>query len=355
MKKVFCAGLCAALLLLPAACGAPPAAPSPTPTAAVLPPPAVSAPAAEGGYGFDVLPVTEEGVRAFFAKDGYYTVRKITPYEGDFLAEVTDMPGEDAGLLFWVFGATGRNIQLNGMCNMLDYQITGPGSVRVRNGGLSFTTPWKGLPETLHYRVLGDENGMIDRNYAECYSNTETTWLDPAEAIELGFVGKDNRVTPTDRYEQLYDARVDVDGLSFSFIPSGEPERYNGFFPACTTIPNISTQYDAQTKRFTLRLFNVALRSGDGGGEALKDTYYNSDMAEQYSVTYPFEFPAGSLGRDGHFLTDAQIQADGEDVVVSFRLTHRAYRFTVESGNLGYDNIPMLRLIFRERNLDLDQ
>lgn len=69
---------------------------------------------------------------------------------------------------------------------------------------------------------------------------------------------------------------------------------------------------------------------------------------------YPYSFPAGSLGRDSHFLTDVTIAQDGADVVVSAKLTEQAFRFTVESSNLGYDNIPSFRLIFREHHNDLD-
>ena len=69
---------------------------------------------------------------------------------------------------------------------------------------------------------------------------------------------------------------------------------------------------------------------------------------------YPYSFPAGSLGRDSHFLKDVTVAQDGEDVVVTAVLTERACRFTVETGNLGYDSIPSFRLVFREKNPDLD-
>ena len=37
------------------------------------------------------------------------------------------------------------------------------------------------------------------------------------------------------------------------------------------------------------------------------------------------------------------IAEDGEDVVVTAVLAERAYRFTVEVSNLGFDNIPSFR------------
>ena len=58
--------------------------------------------------------------------------------------------------------------------------------------------------------------------------------------------------------------------------------------------------------------------------------------------------------RDSHFLRDVTIAEDGEDVVVTAVLTERAYRFTVETSNLGFDNIPSFRIVFREKNPDLD-
>ena len=51
---------------------------------------------------------------------------------------------------------------------------------------------------------------------------------------------------------------------------------------------------------------------------------------------------------------DVTIAQGGADVVVSAKLTEQAFRFTVESSNLGYDNIPSFRLIFREHHNDLD-
>jgi len=149
----------------------------------------------------------------------------------------------------------------------------------------------------------------------------------------------------------VYDARIDADGLSFSFIPNGDSqELFEGFFPAATTIPSFETSFDPDGRVFTLRLYNTCLESGAPGSplnEHLELMNYPGDL-------YPYSFPAGSLGRDGHFLRDVTIAEDGEDVVVTAVLTERAYRFTVETSNLGFDNIPSFRIVFREKNLDLD-
>ena len=51
--------------------------------------------------------------------------------------------------------------------------------------------------------------------------------------------------TESGRFEQVYDARIDADGLSFSFIPNGDSqELFEGFFPAATTIPSFETSFD---------------------------------------------------------------------------------------------------------------
>ena len=127
-------------------------------------------------------------------------------------------------------------------------------------------------------------------------------------------------------------------------------ELFEGFFPAATTIPSFETSFDPDGRVFTLRLYNTCLESGAPGSplnEHLELMNYPGDL-------YPYSFPAGSLGRDGHFLRDVTIAEDGEDVVVTAVLTERAYRFTVETSNLGFDNIPSFRIVFREKNLDLD-
>ena len=73
-----------------------------------------------------------------------------------------------------------------------------------------------------------------------------------------------------------------------------------------------------------------------------------------YAGLYPHSFPTGSLGRDNHFFAGASIAQDGEDAVITLRLTGRAYRYTVESGDFMEDGIPYLRLTFRERVSWLD-
>lgn len=350
MKKRLFTGLSAlALAALLAACAS--KAPAPAQT---TPPPETTPARTEdqtAGYSFQVLPVTEESIRTLYGWEGY-EVRALTPYEGDFLVEYGYANDPNFSLLDWVFCATGRRVQLTAMDQFKAYEIIATGQVRCTTTGQSAVVPWKGLPETYTVRVLGDQDGVIDTNWTETETTHETTWLDPAEPIYLG--ASDSVTGPPkvwDRYEQLYDARIDADGLSFSFIPNGDSlEKFQSFFPAATTIPGINTSFEPDTRRFTLRLYNTSLESGTTGSAL------NGDLAAMgYPENlYPYSFPAGSLGRDSHFLTDVTIQEEGEDVVVSATLTGCAYRFTVETSNLGYDNIPSFRIVFREENPDLD-
>ena len=333
-----------ALLLALVLCGCAAQTPAETQT---TPPPEESAPAAE--YDFAVLPVEEESIRALYRQEGW-EVRKITPCEGDYLVEYGYENNPNFSLLTWVFGRTGRRVQLTGLDQFEDYEITGPGQVRYTASGVSGGTPWKGLPQEVAVRVLGDETGKPVPGWSEVEVSCEPVWLDPTQPLYMGPF--DPVIGPPrqwDRYEQLYDARIDADGLSFSFIPNGDsPEKAVSFFPAATTIPGFDTYIDQTTGRFTVRLYNTCLASGGTGADVeewLED--YPEDL-------YPYSFPAGSLGRDSHFLKDVTVAQDGEDVVVSALLTDRAYRFTVETSNLGRDNIPSFRIVFREYDWELD-
>lgn len=331
--------LCAALLLALGACerGRVPstAAPAAGNTAAPPPVPTVS----PAGTGAAPSPLTEEGVRASFSAQGAYEVRAITPYEGDFLVEADPGYGDGSALLVWVFGPTGRQVYLTGLEDLLSYDILSRGVVEVHTSGASMVTPWKDIPQT--YTVYAPWDGM------DAVPTTEqVTWLDPAEPL---YVGAWDGESPAGggRYEQLYDARIDADGLSFSFIPNGDSlERYQTFFPAVTSIPNFQTGFDPDTRQFTLRLFQTCLESGGISREHLEGGAYHG--------LYPYSFPEGPLGRDSHFLTGVEIHADGEDTVLTAVLTERAHRFTVEISNLGYDDLPSFRLVFRGENPDLD-
>ena len=157
--------ICMALWALPLAAGlcacaseAPPAASPVVPQAAQTESanPAET-PALSTGYDFQVLPVTEEGIRTLYGWEGY-EVRKITPYLDDFLVEYGYSADRTFSLLSWVFGKTGRRVQLIGTADLTSYEINGVGEVTYTATGVSAVTPWKGMPETGTVRVLGDAN-----------------------------------------------------------------------------------------------------------------------------------------------------------------------------------------------------
>lgn len=315
-----------------------------------------SAPVQAGTYEFHVLPVTQEGIRTLYGWEGH-EVLAITEYEGDYLVEY-GASGDRFSILDWVFSSTGRRVQLTAMTEFISYEITGPGQVHYTATGQDAAVPWNGMPSDVTVRVLGDANKVLLPGWVETETYEQTVWLDPAQPFSMG-CSLDGQPVYSERYEQLYDARIDADGLSFSFIPNGDsPEKFHSFFPAVTTIPSFTTVFDPDSRQFTLRLYNTSLESGAGGNAPLSQEdpgYLNfSSILEEYGVSYPYSFPAGSLGRDSHFLRDVTIAQDGEDVVVSATLTDRAFRFTVETSNLGLDNIPCLRIQFREQNPDLD-
>lgn len=331
-----------ALFIPLTACAAAPT-PAPVPTVPVSVPAEPSSPAATEEPAF-LLPVTEEGIRTRYGWDGYQ-VQNIVPYEGDFLVEYgyeTEIRNTGATLLDWVFGETGRQVQLTAMEHFTAYDVTGPGEVWYATSGLSTATPWMGLPQAGTVRVLGDARGQISETYAQTVSDVTAAWRPPTEALYLGFW--DDGPAVGERWFQLYDARIDADGLSFSFIPNGDStEKFQSFFPAVTTVPCLETSFDPDSRLFTLRFYHTALESG-GVTDADLDW-----AGQDYTGLYPCAFPAGSLGRDSHFIADAQVRADGDDTVVTFRLTDKAAVFTVETYNLGEDHIPGLRLVFREK------
>jgi len=333
-----------ALLLALVLCGCAAQTPVETQT---TPPVEETTPAA--GYDFTVLPVQEESIYTLYGWEGY-EVRKLTPYEGDWLVEYGYENDPNFSLLDWVFGETGRRVQLTAMSQFTSYEITGPGQVHYTATGQSAATPWNGLPEKATVRVLGDENSKLVPGWIDVETSYEPVWLDPAQPLFIG--ATEEGPVYSQLYEQLYDARIDADGLSFSFIPNGDSmEKFQSFFPAATSIPGFSTAYDPDNRTFTIRLYNTCLESGGVGTEAAEWTgegVYPEGL-------YPYSFPAGSLGRDSHFLKKVTIREDGEDVVVSAVLTDRAYRFTVETSNLGGDNIPSFRIVFREYNWEMDE
>lgn len=285
----------------------------------------------ETGSPFGALPVTEEGIWNYYLHEmnGYYMIRDIAVYEGDYLVELGE-GNEGSTMLEWIFGDTGRKVQMTTMGNQREVEIQGRGVLHIRTGGEDTDGEWTVIPRS--YTAIAPAEG----GYA--VEVEETVWMDPGRALRIeGY---------SERYEQLRDARVDTEGLSFSFIPdTNSMEAFQSFFPACTGAPGFAASLEEETGIFTLRLYNTRLKSGE----------YTREMARwasswDYDGLYPRTIPEGPLGEDNLFLANVEICQDGDDAVITARLTDRAGWFTVDSGNLGYDNIPYLRLRFRERD-----
>jgi len=317
--------------------------PAPTTAAETAPTPEPAATPTPAGVFFDELPVTEKEIPAFYTSRSDRRVVKVVPCEGDFLVEWTDydITGKDswASVLDWVFGESGRVVRLTEMEEFSSYEIRGQGQVYYTTGAHS-DEGWLGLPRRRGVAVPGGAWDNLETDMSSglyCYETDYGSWMDPREPLKIGMF--------SGRYEQLCDARVDAEGLSFSFIPDTDSmEKFQSFFPACTSTPGFETFLDEGTGTFTLRLYNTRLKSG----------LLSEEMAEwiggyqDYGGLYPRTVPEGSLGADSLFLTGIEIHQDGEDAVITARLTDRAGWFTVDCGNLGYDNIPYLRLQFRE-------
>lgn len=303
--------------------------PTPEPT-----PGSTETPAPESPFG--ALPVTEEGIWDYYLYEekGYYIIRGITPYEGDYLVELGH-GYEGETLLVWIFGDTGRKVQMTTMESRSETEIRGRGVLHIRTGRTDADT-WADFPET--YTAVAPAVG----EYAERIK--ETTWIEPRQSLRIEMF--------SGRYEQLCDACVTADGLSFSFIPSTDSmERFMSFFPACTSTPGFETSLDEGSGIFTLRLYNTSLKSGALTGEMAE--WISSP--HNYDGLYPRTIPEGSMERDNLFLSGVEIHQDGEDAVITARLTDRAGWFTVDCGNLGYDDIPYLCLRFREpRSMEVE-
>ena len=138
MKRRLFTGLAALALLLslPACAGQNPPQTETTPPPETTPAQAETAPPPSEELGFQVLPVTEEGIRTLYGWEGF-EVRKITPWEGDFLVECGYANDPGFSLLYWVFGATGRRVQLTAMDQFASYEVVATGQVRCATTGQS--------------------------------------------------------------------------------------------------------------------------------------------------------------------------------------------------------------------------
>lgn len=297
---------------------------------------------------FETLPVTKDAITALYESEAFYqrTVEEITPYEGDFLVRYANLAGHSAW--DWIYGETGRIVNMiSANEEIADVSAIRPGHLRVTTTGVSNITAQKTLPRTYEVVALGTEDGLTYSKNGETVNIVESalpTRLSVSEKAIVGYVDGNGKPNPGERYTQLYDARMDVDGLSFSFIPSGVPERYLSFFSSTPNPACYETSFDEESRLFTIRLYNTCLESGEGN-DLGKDV---GTVDESYGFSYPYSFPAGSLGRDNRFVKGVSLTQDGEDLIVLMTLTEHAAFYTVEGELRSEGPFSALRIVFSE-------
>ncbi|MBR6522030.1 MAG: hypothetical protein IKT47_05115 [Oscillospiraceae bacterium] len=312
--------------------------PAPTPTPSQTPEPASTPSDLSSDTKFK-YPLSEDAAAKIVLDhcgEEHFFVKEIVPYSGDFLIELAQNNAPTISLFFWVFRQSGNIQQLTGTMEFTSYEIKGVCSLAFTHSGVNSEVPYKGMPASGTAKVhgVGDTWPLDIAEYP--------MWLDVTEPVYIGYWdGSEGKPADSSRETQLYDARIDANGLSFSFIPCGNSnESYQSFFPAVTTCPSFDIFMDGDI--FTIRMYNTYLESGGVSNEDI------SQWPDPYPYPeYPYLFPEGSLGRDSHFVTDAEIYQDGSDTVVTCKLTEHAAHYQVESSNFGNDTIPYFRVKFR--------
>ena len=133
----------------------------------------------ETGSPFGALPVTEEGIWNYYLHEmnGYYMIRDITAYEGDYLVELGE-GNEGSTMLEWIFGDTGRKVQMTTMGNRREVEIQGRGVLHIRTGGEDTDGEWTVIPRS--YTAIAPAEG----GYA--VEVEETVWMAPGRDIQSG-------------------------------------------------------------------------------------------------------------------------------------------------------------------------
>ena len=99
---------------------------------------------------FGALPVTKEGIWNYYLHEmnGYYMIRDIAVYEGDYLVELGE-GNEGSTMLEWIFGDTGRKVQMTTMGNRREVEIQGRGVLHIRTGGEDTDGNGPSFPEAI--------------------------------------------------------------------------------------------------------------------------------------------------------------------------------------------------------------
>lgn len=319
MRKAILFLLCALLL---SGCGAPK-----TPPAASH---AASSPAA--GEEGPRAEITAEALRSEYEAQGLI-VRQIVPYEGDFLVYAGSMAAD--GQFIWVYTDSGTHVPLlYSDHNVLSYDILYTGCIRVLEGEDNFHNGWKSFPAyyTAHAALAVDNEGRLTGSGLPIGSAMQETYFAPVnEPHTVGCL----------RRESIVSAAVIPSGAEVVFGPV--EAALGDFFAAVSSAPRTDIACAGSTMTLTFR--STALSSGE------PPVYEDSKQQAQYTQLYgfPTAFPAGELEGKSLFIESASIQEVGEDAVLTLHLTEQAQFYTVETGQLLWnESRPYLRLTFRD-------
>ena len=333
MRRLFAGYLCALLVFSLAACNSaaeptpsptnpPTATPSPSPTPSAQPTPSLStAPD----------PITGESLResADFAEQEIYEIFTDGDHFLVWYGEKGSVPATGRSDLTWVDGRTGARYPLPRLSTnpeiISGVTVDWSWGITVSTSGVSYITGWRSMP--ISYLYVPGEDGR--------FTCTADPWADVETPVTLG----------VKRAAVVADARAGVNDVAVVFVPPANEKGLSNFIAGATYIPQVETRYDKAENVFYVTVRDTALQSGEfqAGGE---DWVY--DYMRDVGLSYPYNTPMGSLGKDNRFFTSAAISSDGTDTTITLRLTEHAQRYTVQVEHLGQDMFPTLRLVFAQ-------
>lgn len=272
---------------------------------------------------------TEGQVRALYSGElSDLVVEQVEAYEGGWLVRSHYDNAADICKLDWVF-PSGWRTDLGTFTQSVQYQVRGPGEIVIYTQGDNIVNAHRYMPEVLKCVAReGDE---------WAFQSSETVYLPLEQEWTFG-AGEEK--------EQLCDARTGIAAVECSFIPPVDSmKNLSTFFAAYTHIPCVKTSYDADSGIFTVRLVNTTLESGEISEEISQEEDWLSMLPQD---TYPHSFPAGSLGADSCWITDARIAQDGADAVITITLAPRVVGYRLVEDDLMEDGFPYFCIEFTD-------
>ncbi len=293
--------------------------------------------------------VTEDSLRALYASEGR-VVLDVVPQGEDFLVwygfhadpAMESAPPEgrynDVSAFDWVYTEAGIRCRLvHCTSDVASYEILNAGAVKVTLGDRFQLIPARTFPKLLYAYSTPREDGGGALPYGDetAYSE-EPYWAPVAEAHAVG----------QERREVLVDAQVNVNGVDLVFGPPADAEGLQAFYADASSLPLVEIACD-EAGQLVLTCRSTALSSGEPETFSAPDDQANYESWLQ-NQDLPTRFPAGVLPGSNRYLSQAEVRVQGADVLVMLRLTEAAGAYTVETGYLGGESRPHLRLTLRE-------